>query len=241
LISGKETGAKSGGASQTTKVDTREMLGVFQSEIPIKLRNMLELFKQPDSPRSRQNLSTICTQLQGIGDRFGLKDWNVMIQLVNAAVSNPNNQFRVLAPILIKEIKQAQEQILAQKAHEVKASSQLLKLVPDTPTQTEFNRTSGNTSSSGNTSADEVSKIFGAVIEEDKALKSWQTFSEAVGWRQNANWISSNATYSQTPPNGHFPTPLWLAAWHQSKDSKAQALQAQYAALLAKISSCNIN
>ncbi len=244
LISGKGSGAQAKSGTQTsTKVDTREMLGVFQSEIPVKLRNMLELFKQPDSPRSRQNLATICTQLQEIGDRFGLNEWNVMIQSVKAAVANPNNQFRVLAPILIKEIKQAQEQILAQKAHEVRASSQLLKLVPDSPTEvtkTPF-QPSSQTSDSGNTSADEVSKIFGAVIEEDKALKSWQTFSEVVGWRQNANWISSNATYSQTAPNGHFPTPLWLTAWHQSKDSKAQELQAQYAALLAKISSCNIN
>ena len=73
-------------------------------------------------------------------------------------------------------------------------------------------------------------------------MKGWQTFSDRVGWRKNGTWIaSSNAAASQSYPDGHFPTPLWLASWHQSKDSKAKEFQAQYAALLAKIASCNIN
>lgn len=228
------------------KTDVRVMLGVFQSEVPMKLRNMLELFKQPDSPRSRQNLEAICNQLQEIGDRFSLVNWSVMIQSVRTAIANPNNQFRVLAPILIKEVKQAQEQVLAQKANGIKASPQLLQLIPaNLSTQTAFSQTAVVTkvaaSSSDNTSADEVSKIFGAVIKEDKAMKGWQTFSDLVAWRQNGAWIASNTVPPQTTPDGHFPTPLWLAAWHQSKDMKARELQAQYAALLAKIASCNLS
>ena len=94
---------------------------------------------------------------------------------------------------------------------------------------------------SENTSADEVSKIFGAVIEEDKAMKGWQTFSATVGWKQNGIWNTSNSVPPDPAPDGYFPTPLWLSGWHQSKDSKAKEFQAQYAALLAKIASCNIN
>ncbi|WP_103668309.1 Hpt domain-containing protein [Pseudanabaena sp. BC1403] len=246
LISGKT--AKANTFDTQKKIDTKGMLSAFQSEVPLKLRNMLELFKQPDSPRSRQNLETICTQLQQIGDRFDLAPWTELMESVRAAVSNPNNQFRTLAPILIKEIKQSQEQVLAQKAHLVKASPQLLQLL----SASLGGRTEALTVSltaplkapkiaSENTSADEVSKIFGAVIEEDKAMKGWQTFSDRVGWRQNGTWIVSNASPQQISPDGHFPTPLWLASWHQSKDSKAKEFQAQYAALLAKIASCNIN
>jgi chemosensory pili system protein ChpA (sensor histidine kinase/response regulator) len=212
------------------KNDTRTMLTMFQAEVPVKLRGMLELFKQPDSPRSRQNLGTICAELQGMGERFGLGNWAVMIKSVSAAVANPNNQFRVLAPILIKEIKQAQEQVLAQKANNIKVSAQLLQLVPDAVP----------IAGTGSTSADEVSKIFGAVIEEDKALKGWQVFNEQVGWRHNGSWVASNAPVTNAPV-GHFPTPLWLSSWHQSKDTKAKELQGQYAAFLAKISSCNLN
>jgi chemotaxis protein histidine kinase CheA len=238
LISGKA------GLDAEPKIDTREMLLAFQSEVPLKLRNMLELFKQPDSPRSRQNLGAICTQLQQIGDRFGLVPWSELMESVSAATSNPNNQFRALAPILIKEIKQSQEQVLAQKAHQIKASPQLLQLISANLTS----RTESLTSplkapkiASENTSADEVSKIFGAVIEEDKAMKGWQTFSDQVGWRQNGTWIVSNTATPRTAPDGHFPTPLWLAGWHQAKDSKAKEFQAQYAALLAKIANCDIN
>lgn len=246
LISGKDTAATV--VIGDPKIDTRGMLTAFQSEVPMKLRNMLELFKQPDSPRSRQNLAAICTQLQQIGDRFGLAPWTLLMKSVNIAVSNPNNQFRTLAPILIKEIKQSQEQVLAQKADQIKVSPQLLQLLPanvtskPAPLKTSSSQTTKATNiASENTSADEVSKIFGAVIEEDKAMKGWQVFSDCVGWRQSGTWIASNAIPSQTAPDGHFPTPLWLASWHQSKDSKAREFQAQYAALLAKIASCNIN
>ena len=244
LILSKMSEAKSAGMPKSSaKIDTRVMLGAFQSEVPLKLRSMLELFKQPDSPRSRQNLASICTQLQEMGDRFGLAPWSVLMDSVSAAVSNPNNQFRILAPTLIKEIKQAQEQVLAQKIDQVKASSQLLQLIPATfPSRVDTTVPTQIISKDENTSADEVSKIFGAVIEEDKAMKGWQTFSDRVGWRQNGTWIASNAVPSQpTVPDGHFPTPMWLAGWHQSKDSKAKEFQAQYAALLVKIASCNIN
>ncbi len=221
------------------KVDTRAMLATFQSEVPLKLRNMLELFKQPDSPRSRQNLENICTQLQEMGDRFGLVAWSVMIQSVRSAVINPNNQFRVLAPILIKEVKQAQEQVLGQKANEIKVSQQLLQLIPaDTARQAISTKTPEAVTPTS--SSDELSKLLGAVIEEDKAMQGWQTFSDRVGWRQNGSWIASNTVQPQTPPDGHFPTPLWLSSWHQSKDTKAKEFQAQYLNFLAKLSSCNL-
>ena len=219
--------------------DTKEMLSVFQSEVPVKLRNMLELFKQPDSPKSRQNLQTICSQLQDLGDRYGLAQWAMMLQSVSAAVSNPNNQFRMLAPVLIKDIKQAQEQVLAQKANDIKVSAQLLQLVP-----IDLSSTQGvpDTSiSTGSSAADDVSKLFEVVIEEGKAMRGWQTFSDQVGWRKNGTWIVTNAVSDQSAPNGHFPTPLWLASWHQPKDPKANDLRAEYTALLVKIASCNLS
>ena len=239
LVSGKGSNKKSATNQPEPKIDTRAMLGVFQSEVPIKLRNMLELFKQPDSPKSRQNLGNICAQLQEIGDRFGLVHWSGMIQSVSSAVNNPNNQFRSLAPILIKEIKQAQEQVLAKKANQIKASQQLLQLAPVDISTGSFD-TGISTGTAGITSADEVSNIFGAVIEEDKALKAWQTFSDRVGWRKNGTWIASNLAHSQNPPDGHFPTPLWLSSWHQSKDPKAKEFQSQYLTFLAKLSGCNL-
>jgi len=248
LISGKESNTAIASTSRVsvkseaktaTKNDTKELLSIFQSEVPQRLRNMLELFKQPDSPRSRQNLEGICTQLQEIGDRFGLEQWSLMIQSVSAAVGNPNNPFRALAPVLIKEIKQSQEQVLAQKAREIKVSPQLSQLLPsDYINKMEAAKSEANAMSM--TSADEVSIIFGAVIEADKAVKGWQSFSDRVGWRQNGTWITANAEQSEPAPDGHFPTPLCLAAWHQSKDSKAKQLQSQYATLLAKIASCDL-
>ena len=240
LISG-ETPKPIASATQAASSgqNTKEMLSVFQSEVPVKLRNMLELFKQPDSPKSRQNLQVICSQLQELGDRYGLAQWAMMLQSVSAAVSNPNNQFRMLAPVLIKDIKQAQEQVLAHKGNDIKVSPQLLQLVPiDLHASQGIPDTSISTGASSPT--DDLSKAFGAVIEEDKAMRGWQNFNDRVGWRKNGTWIATNATSDQAAPNGHFPTPLWLASWHQPKDPKAKDLQAEYTALLVKISNCNL-
>jgi chemosensory pili system protein ChpA (sensor histidine kinase/response regulator) len=233
LVSGKPVvkASEPAPAKASPQNDMREMLSLFQTEVPVKLRSMLELFKQPDSPRSRQNLAGVCQQLQGMGDRYHLDKWGLMIRAVQAAVANPNNQFRVLAPILIKEIKQAQEQVLAQKAHEIAVSSQLLQLAPEV---------AADITGADISSADEVSKIFGAVIEEDKAMKGWQVFSDRVGWRQNGSWLTTNSAPVTDPPDGHFPTPMWLSGWHQAKDTKAKELQTQYTAFLAKISDCNL-
>jgi chemosensory pili system protein ChpA (sensor histidine kinase/response regulator) len=175
-----------------------------------------------------------------MGDRFGLTHWSEMMRSVKSAVLNPNNQFRILAPILIKEIKQAQEQVLSQKANQIKVSQQLLQLIPEQMPSKSTTASPVAVKTAISSSSDEVSQIFGAVIEEDKAMKGWQTFSDRVGWRKNGIWIPSNATHSQNEADGHFPIPLWLAGWHQSKDSKAKEFQAQYAALLAKIASCNL-
>ncbi|MDX2256839.1 MAG: Hpt domain-containing protein [Pseudanabaenaceae cyanobacterium bins.39] len=232
LVSGKPAAkAPVAAAKETPQNDTRAMLSLFQSEVPVKLRNMLEMFKQPDSPRSRQNLATICQQLQEMGDRYHLDKWGLMIRAVQAAVANPNNQFRVLAPILIKEIKQAQEQVLAQKAGDITVSPQLLQLAPEV---------AADITGADISSVDEVSKIFGAVIEEDKAMKGWQVFSDRVGWRHNGSWLTTNSTPMANPPDGHFPTPMWLSGWHQAKDTKAKEFQAQYTTFLAKISECNL-
>ena len=101
LISGKQTQGTTL-LGDTKVVETRAMLGIFQSEVPLKLRSMLELFKQPDSPRSRQNLAAICTQLKQIGDRFDLGPWSVLMESVSYAIAKPNKQFRARAPPLIK-------------------------------------------------------------------------------------------------------------------------------------------
>lgn len=210
--------------------DDRAMMLVFQSDIPTKLRDMLQLFKQPDRPTSRQNLQAICDQLYQAGEQFELKRWCEMVRAVKAVVGSQNNSYRVLAPTVIKEIKQAQELVLAQKAAMISISTQLRELMPT------------DMGSKSAPADDDISSIFGAVIAENKVSQGWCQFGDQVGWRRNGGWLRTNdLNFSDTAPAGSFPAPIWLSAWDKVKDSEAEELRAQVAAFVSKLSECNFS
>ncbi|AFY69942.1 Hpt protein [Thalassoporum mexicanum PCC 7367] len=210
--------------------EARAMAMFFQTDVPMKLRDMLQLFKQPDRPTSRQNLQAICDQLYKAGEQFELKQWRETVQAVKGAVSNQNNSYRALAPIVIKEVKQAQELVLAQKADQIKASEQLRQLLPP------------ETVAASTSADDDISSIFGAVVEEDKATQSWKDFGDRLGWRTRGSWIrTADVAFDRNvAPEGHLPAPVWLAAWDKAKDSNADELRGQVEAFMAKLAECEI-
>ncbi|MBD2742204.1 Hpt domain-containing protein, partial [Coleofasciculus sp. FACHB-1120] len=106
----------------------------FQSEVLNQLREMLQLFKQPDQPRCRQQLQEICNSLQRMGEEYECPKWSELIQASASAIANPENPYRTLATVVIKEIKQAQELVLAGRASSIEPSSQLTSLIPSAAT-----------------------------------------------------------------------------------------------------------
>ncbi|WP_421655763.1 response regulator [Leptothermofonsia sp. ETS-13] len=104
---------------------------VFGTEIPSRLREMLQLFKQPETDaNSRQQLQAICRDFLEVGEQFGLSAWCQLIETARQAIANPNNSYRALAPVVIKDIKQAQELVLAGQADEIAPCSQLQTMAP---------------------------------------------------------------------------------------------------------------
>ena len=116
---------------------------IFQSDVPAQLREMLQRFKQADTQESRQQLQRICRTLSQPGEQLDLPNWCTLLGIAEGAIGNPDNTYRTLAPVIIKEIKQAQEQILAGHHAEIAASAALLKLMPsqvvEDVTDTAFN------------------------------------------------------------------------------------------------------
>jgi chemosensory pili system protein ChpA (sensor histidine kinase/response regulator) len=106
----------------------------FKQEVMEHLRQMLQLFKPPQWPNSREDLVSRCRQLQELGSRFNLPGWSELLSCAGRAIANPDNSSQTLAPIVIKEIKQAQELVLAGREAEVAVSSQLAALAPPAPT-----------------------------------------------------------------------------------------------------------
>jgi len=110
--------------------ETSALQLVFRSDVPAQLRTMLASFKQADSSESRGALVACCQQLKRMGEEFDLAAWCHLLEQAERAVDNPEQSYRSLAPVLIKDIKQAQEQVLSGQADQVAPSPALLEMVP---------------------------------------------------------------------------------------------------------------
>lgn len=104
-------------------------LATFTTEVPQHLRQMLELFKQGDTPSRRQQLREMCFSLARLAEPNQLPGWSNLLSLVDQVIAYPENSFFAMAAPVIREIKTAQEQILRGET-DFSSSSQFLALVP---------------------------------------------------------------------------------------------------------------
>ena len=119
-------------AAQAVPDEESALRLIFQSDVPGHLREMLQLFKQPDDASTRQQLHDVCQDLVRAGEQFDLPKWCDLMGMAQQAIASADNTYRTLAPILIKEIKQAQEQVLANRSDEICCSEKLQELLPVT-------------------------------------------------------------------------------------------------------------
>lgn len=108
-----------------------DLAQTFGTEVPIRLREMLQLFKQADADGgSRERLEAICRELTSMGQSFDLSAWCRLVDMARQAIAQPHNSYRILAPVVIRDIKQAQDLVLAGRADEITPCAQLLEMVP---------------------------------------------------------------------------------------------------------------
>ncbi|MDX2240916.1 MAG: response regulator [Leptolyngbyaceae cyanobacterium bins.302] len=104
---------------------------LFRNEVPLRLREMLQLFKQPETdPTARQQLQELCRSLGSMGEQYQLDSWCNLVETARRAIAHPENPYRVLAPIVIRDIKLAQELVLAGRTIEITPCTQLQDMVP---------------------------------------------------------------------------------------------------------------
>jgi len=204
-------------AMDKSSEEARAMNLVFRVDVPTKLRVMLQLFKQSDRPSNRQQLQIICDHLYQMGEQFDLGGWCDLVQMVKLAIANSNNTFRILAPIIIREIKQAQESVLGLQA--ISISSQLKALMPLPEGAVSIHHD------------DEVSRIFGSFSAKSAVQLG------RLQWQVNGAWTDTKSiNYSSSAPEGHLPAPIWLSGWNQA--DKTAELQEQVQKLMEKIDQC---
>ncbi|MDF0556698.1 response regulator [Kamptonema sp. UHCC 0994] len=112
---------------------------IFRSDVTDQLRQMLQAFKRPEGSESRQQLDKICSNFKAAGEQFELRNWAELIGTVERAIANPENTYRTLAQVVIRDIKQAQELIVAGREAEIAPGQNLLALLPPEPAIAEEN------------------------------------------------------------------------------------------------------
>ncbi len=116
--------------NEPQKEITVSIQAVFHQEVTTKMRDMLQLFRGSDSAESRSQLQAICNYFQEIGNSFNLRNWTNLATQIKNAIAQPSNSYRTLAPILIRELKEAQDLVLSNREAEIVVSSPLQNLLP---------------------------------------------------------------------------------------------------------------
>ena len=97
------------------------------------LKMMLQLFKQGDSPKARQQLTALCSKLAVLDKKS--QPWLIVLQTTQRTIANPKASFALLAPVVIKELKLASDLLIAGRSTEIIPSTNLKKLLPSTAAQ----------------------------------------------------------------------------------------------------------
>ncbi|MBE9139025.1 response regulator [Nodosilinea sp. LEGE 07088] len=173
-------------AVTVTHPETSALQLVFRSDIPALLRDMLTTFKQVDDGVSRQDLGRLCQRLQSIGEQFELTEWCALIRAVNGAIANSQQTYRTLAPVVIKDLKQAQDLVLAGSAHQISVSANLQALLPTVVAATEDSTWEALLAEALNDSAEEpdLADLFAAAEA---------TGTDSLGQTETDSWLDQLA------------------------------------------------
>ena len=120
----------------TEDVPESRLAKIFQQEVSQYLRQILDRFKQDDDATGRFNLGQLCQQLQDLAQGYNLSGWNQLLSAAKQAVMNPENSYRQLAPVLIREIKAAQDLVILGQGDTIMVGQELQSLAQVVSTDT---------------------------------------------------------------------------------------------------------
>jgi chemotaxis protein histidine kinase CheA len=87
------------------------------------LKQMLQLFKQEETSASRQQLQQLILSLSQLASEQ--KKWQYLVKNAQSALTNPKYSYRTLAPVIIKELKQASDLLEWGRGEEITVSQEL--------------------------------------------------------------------------------------------------------------------
>ncbi len=127
LASGKVAAAAAAGSRAPAAAQTAGGAPAsFAVEVMALLKEMLQVFKQKESAASRSELTAVCVRLYKLGGK--IETWQNLVKTARGAIVNPKNSYKVLAPLIIKELKDAGDLVQGGKVKAIAPSKNLLLL-----------------------------------------------------------------------------------------------------------------
>ena len=116
--------------SADVRANSPSLVRIPQDEIIMQVRQvlqqMLAVFKQEPTANNRQQLGTMCDKLVDIAPAES--GWQELLKCCKLAIANPKHSYRLLAPVVIKEVKLAGDCLEVGKGSEITPSQGLEQL-----------------------------------------------------------------------------------------------------------------
>jgi chemotaxis protein histidine kinase CheA/CheY-like chemotaxis protein len=103
----------------------------FHRDVLHQLWEMVKILKQEDRQEHRKELQSHCQYLLDLGKGGNLpKIWSELLETAYRAIANPENSYRTSGKLIVKEIKQAADLVLAGRVEEIEIGEKLQNLAP---------------------------------------------------------------------------------------------------------------
>ena len=203
---------------------------VFRSDVPERLREMLQQFKQSETPKNRQELIETCRSLARAGELFDLPNWVKFIETIEKAIANPDNTYRSLVTVVIKSIKEAQELVLVNREIEIVVTEAITKLLPKAVTspktqkpksQTPPHQTSAQSPRTQKSASQKSPPESGALEGQSKSRTSKKKSAKAPNLTNplsDVNWSDSVTNPSNTPTRLHNGPEITTEEYNSLRD-----------------------
>ncbi len=103
-------------------------VALFQQDVMAQIRQLLQLFQQPDQSKTRTQIDQICQELGEVGQDLNFSHWVDLLEDARGAVANPENNFASLASGIIPALKSARDLVLVQRQADITTPDTLRSL-----------------------------------------------------------------------------------------------------------------
>jgi len=114
-----------GGGVATTTQGT-DSSGNIVPQVKSLLQEMLQIFRQTESPATRKQLAQVADRVLQLSP--SISSWQSLINTAKKAIGNQKASYQVLAPLIIREVKDAADLISTGKMSAIAPSSSLQQI-----------------------------------------------------------------------------------------------------------------